>query len=294
MATRKPPSPPASVHANLTIEQMRRGAARIERLINEIEAFDATKLPKRWSAEQTALEATIEGTLTSVFGHQTVEYRRYSRATKLDHGGIYMNLGGGSIDNSQEARKYVAEGKTEAVQILRSAVKWLLEEIGDASETTPNETPARALATLSNKIFIVHGHDEGAQQTVARFVERIGFDAIILSEQANQGRTVIEKIEAHGDVGFAVVLLTPDDVGGKDAHSLRPRARQNVLLELGYFIALLGRKRVCTFAKGSLEIPTDFAGVVWEPLDDGGAWKTVLARELKATGYPIDWNTVMG
>lgn len=128
---------------------------------------------------------------------------------------------------------------------------------------------------------------------MARFIEHIGFEAIILSEQANQVRTIIEKIEAHGDVGFAVVLLTPDDVGGTTADSLRPRARQNVLLELGYFIAQLGRARVCTLAKGDLEIPTDFAGVVWEPLDDRGAWKTALARELTATGYAIDWNKVM-
>ena len=65
------------------------------------------------------------------------------------------------------------------------------------------------------------------------------------------------------------------------------------MLELGYFMARLGRDRVCTLAKGDLEVPTDFAGVVWESLDDAGAWKTALARELKATGYPIDWNKVM-
>ena len=82
-------------------------------------------------------------------------------------------------------------------------------------------------------------------------------------------------------------------MGGKDTDSLRPRARQNVLLELGFFIAKLGREHVCTLAKGDLEIPTDFAGVVWETLDDGGAWKTVLARELKAAGHPVDWNKVM-
>ena len=291
MATRKPPPPPA--HANLTVDQMRKGIARLERVISEIEAFDATKLTKRWTPEQKALEATIEGTLTSVFGHETVEYRRYSRATGLDHGGINMSFGG-PRDNSHEARQYVAEGKVEAVQILRSAINWLHDEIADAAETAPAEESARAAAAPSRNIFIVHGHDEAARQTVARFIERIGFEAIILSEQANQGRTVIEKIEANGDVGFAVVLLTADDVGGKGADSLRPRARQNVLLELGYFIAMLGRERVCTLAKGDLEIPTDFAGVVWEPLDDGGAWKTVLARELKAAGYPVDWNKVMG
>lgn len=292
MATRK--SLPTPTQANLTVDQMRRGVARLEKAIAEIEAFDATKLTKRWSPEQTALEATIEGTLTSVFGHETVEYRRYSRAKKLDHGGIFMSYGDGQRDNSHEARRYVADGKVEAVQVLRSAVKWLHDEIGDAVESTHAAVPGRATAAPSQKIFIVHGHDEGARQTVARFIERIGFEAIILSEQANKGRTIIEKIEAHGDVGFAVVLLTPDDVGGKAADSLRPRARQNVLLELGYFIAKLGRERVCTLAKGDLEIPTDFAGVVWEQLDDGGAWKQALARELNATGYPIDWNKVMG
>jgi predicted nucleotide-binding protein len=291
MATRK--SPPLT-QVKLNIDQMHKGITRLERLIGEIEAFEVDKLTKRWGPEQTALETTIEGALTSVFGHDTVEFRRYSRATKLDHGGIVMRFHGGPSDNSYEARQHVAEGKVEAVQTLRSAVQWLRDEITDSEESPTNIGPTQAVQTSSVKIFIVHGHDEAARQTVARFVEHIGFEAIVLSEQANQGRTIIEKIEAHGDVGFAVVLLTPDDLGGKAADSLRPRARQNVLLELGYFIAKLGRDRVCTLAKGDLELPTDFAGVVWEHLDNGGAWKQALARELKATGYSIDWNKVMG
>ena len=118
MATRKSPQPLAQ--AKLTTDQMSRGAARLERLIGEIEAFDATSLAKRWSPEQGALEATIEGILTSVFGHNTVEYRRYSRATSLDHGGMNMSFRGASNDNSHEARRYVAEGKTEAVHFARS------------------------------------------------------------------------------------------------------------------------------------------------------------------------------
>ena len=292
MTNRK--SPPSPVQANLTSEQMRKGIARLERVIGEIEAFDSANLTKRWGSEQNALEATIDGALTSVFGHETVEYRRYAGATRLDNGPIIMGFGEGGHENSREAQQYVAEGKVEAVQILRSAIKWLREEIGDSVESVIPAKPARAAAAPSTKIFIVHGHDEAARQTVARFIERIGFEALILSEQANQGRTIIEKIEAHGDVGFAVVLLTPDDLGGKTADSLQPRARQNVLLELGYFMAKLGRNRVCTLAKGHLEMPTDFAGVVWEPLDDAGAWKTALARELKAAAYAIDWNKVMG
>ena len=205
------PLEPVTLPAKLTADQMRRGVARLERLIGEIEAFDATGLSKRWSPEQKALEATIEGTLVSVFGHDTVEYRRYSRATSLDHGGI--SIGRGPYDNSSEARRYVAEGQAEAVHILKSAIKWLHDEIGDAVESI-SERSTRSNVGQSQKIFVVHGHDDGARQTVARFIERIGFEAVILSEQANQGRTIIEKIEAHGDVSCAVVLLTPDDIGG--------------------------------------------------------------------------------
>jgi len=146
---------------------------------------------------------------------------------------------------------------------------------------------------LSRRVFIVHGHDDGARETVARFLERIGLEAIILHEQANQGRTIIEKVVANSDVGFAVVLLTPDDEGCVKGGTPEPRARQNVLLELGYFIGLLGRDKVCALKRGTLEIPSDFTGVVWETMDTHGGWKQSLARELEAAGHNIDWNMVM-
>lgn len=145
----------------------------------------------------------------------------------------------------------------------------------------------------SKKVFIVHGHDEGARESVARFVERIGLDPVILHEQANKGRTVIEKVEANSDVTFAVVILTPDDEGCRKGGTPEPRARENVLLELGYFIGKLGRERVCALKRGVVEIPSDFAGVVWESMDGGAAWKQALGRELAAVGHTIDWNVVM-
>jgi hypothetical protein len=145
----------------------------------------------------------------------------------------------------------------------------------------------------ARKVFIVHGHDEGARESVARFLEQLSFDPIILHEQANQGRTIIEKIEAHSDVGFAVILLTPDDVGSLKGGDLQPRARQNVLLELGYFVGRLGRSRVCALKRGDIEVPSDFGGVVYEPFDAGGAWKQALSRELQAAGFDIDWNVAM-
>ena len=151
----------------------------------------------------------------------------------------------------------------------------------------------KMIAPLSNKVFIIHGHDVEARETVARFLSDIGFKPIILHEQANQGRTVIEKVEANSDVGFAVVLLTPDDEGCAKGAKPEPRARQNVLLELGYFIGRLGREKVCALKRGVVEIPSDFAGVVWEAMDAGGGWKLALCRELKAAGYQIDLNKVI-
>jgi len=140
----------------------------------------------------------------------------------------------------------------------------------------------------NRKVFIVHGHDEAAKLAVARYLEAIDFEPIVLHEQANKGDTIIEKIERHADVGFAVVLLTPDDVGGKDKDNLQPRARQNVVAELGYFIGKLGRGRVLPLKKGTVEIPTDFSGVVYTDMDDKGYWKIELGNELEAAGFEVE------
>ncbi|CAG0978994.1 hypothetical protein BURK2_01730 [Burkholderiales bacterium] len=303
MATRRTP-PPKPQQAKLTVDQMSKGIARLDRIIAEVEAFDPATLTKRWSAEQKALESTIEGALASVFGHGTVEYNRYRRAASLDHGAVTLSASGwvaarggygAQDDEGRKAQRYVAEGKNETLQLLRQAVRWLQDEIRDSTEgAAPVASEERPMPALSRKVFIVHGHDDGAREAVARYVERIGFEAVILREQANQGRTIIEKIEAHSEVGFAIVLLTPDDTGCKAGETSKPRARQNVLLELGYFIGRLGRANVCALATSSdMELPTDFAGVVWEPFDAAGGWRQSLARELDAAGFEIDWNKVM-
>jgi predicted nucleotide-binding protein len=89
------------------------------------------------------------------------------------------------------------------------------------------------------------------------------------------------------------VLLTPDDEGCEKGGTPKPRARQNVLLELGYFVGKLGRDRVCAIKRNDLEMPSDFGGIVYETYDGGGAWKQKLGQELQAAGYEIDWNKVM-
>jgi predicted nucleotide-binding protein len=135
------------------------------------------------------------------------------------------------------------------------------------------------------------------REAVARTLSDLGLDPIILAEQANRGRTLIEKLERSSAVGFAVVLLSPDDMGysvKKGPKSAEPRARQNVILELGYFVGLLGRDCVCTLKRGSdLEFPSDFLNVGYTAFDDAGQWKLELVRELQAAGYEVDANSLI-
>lgn len=145
------------------------------------------------------------------------------------------------------------------------------------------------------RIFIVHGHDESAQNKAARFVEKLGFEAIILHEKASSGRTIIEKIEHYSNVAFAIVLYTPDDVGNvkTEAENLNVRARQNVVFEHGYLVGKLGRENVTALVDGSLELPNDISGVVYIRLDEASAWQLQLAKEMKQSGYDIDMNKLI-
>jgi predicted nucleotide-binding protein len=142
---------------------------------------------------------------------------------------------------------------------------------------------------------VVHGRDLAGKNAVAVFLAKLGLEAIILHEQANRGATIIEKFERHsGDVAFAVILLTADDVGGlADAPDSRldHRARQNVIFEFGFFCAVLGRKNVCALLEKGLEKPSDIAGLVCTDFDhESDAWQMPLAKEMMAAGLPIDLN----
>ena len=151
-------------------------------------------------------------------------------------------------------------------------------------------------STFGDEVFIVHGHDDEAKETVARFVENFGIEATILHEQANRGQTIPEKFEEHAsEAGFAIILLTPDDVGAsKDKiKDLKPRARQNVVLELGYFWGRLGRGRVCVLHKGGVELPSDMQGLLYVPMNSPDEWQLPLAREMKQAGLPIDLNKLV-
>ena len=144
-------------------------------------------------------------------------------------------------------------------------------------------------------VFIVHGRNEPIREKVARLVTSLNYKPVILHEQPSKGRTIIEKFEVNSDVAYAVVLLTGDDKGGvatDDPVSYRLRARQNVILELGFFLGRLGREKVCALYEDGVEIPSDYQGVVFVQLDDNDAWKLALAKEMKAAGLRIDMNKI--
>jgi hypothetical protein len=179
-------------------------------------------------------------------------------------------------------------------EIMNTLIGYL-EGILDVIELIPESSRQHQNLLPENGIFIAHGHDEAAKELLARFLERLDLHPVILHEQPNTGKTIIEKFEDYSNVCFAIVLLTPDDVGSaRDRNdSAKPRARQNVILELGYFHGKLGRGRVCALYKEDVEIPSDYQGVLYIPMDSTGGWKMKLAQEIKHAGIEIDLNKVL-
>ena len=140
------------------------------------------------------------------------------------------------------------------------------------------------------KVFIVHGHDDASKNELSAFLFRLGLAPIVLHEQPNSGKTVIEKFEQYtSDVGYAFVLLTPDDIGGINKKDVSPRARQNVVLELGYFMAKLGRDKVCGLYRGGVELPSDVLGILFLKYNKSIQERAFdISQELAHAGYNIN------
>lgn len=224
--------------------------------------------------------------LGTIFSNEKIA-REYQSSS---HGAVFMV---GSRSFYQEVDDY-----RESVQYKLAALTSILERLELFDQPTDLEVAALPIRTplegSEKNIFIVHGHDETLKEKVARLVSDLGLKPVILHEQPNKGETVIEKLESNASRStFAIILLTPDDFGYSSVdgpNKVSSRARQNVILELGYFIGKLGRSRTCAIYR-DMEIPSDFNGVVYVPYDDG-AWRYNVAKELKAAGYSIDMNNL--
>lgn len=179
----------------------------------------------------------------------------------------------------------------KALVLELSALEAQFEALGLIHEI---ESGAETGHPTLQSVFLVHGHDEAALNEVARFLSSVGLEPRILRELPNRGRTIIEKFEDYATTTYAVVLLTPDDTCETERGDARRRPRQNVIFELGYFLGRLGRERVCALFKDGTEIPSDYNGVLFVPLDSGGGWQWKLARELKAAQLKVDVDRALG
>lgn len=289
MARAKPPVTFAP-RPELSIHDLERAIKLIEDRISELEQFDIKKVTSS-TPELLALSNSIASTLERAFGENTSAYQRYSTATKLQYVTMAFSMDGYS--RTIDYQTPTARNITQSIALLRSAQGELREDLEYRQARESDTQSAKPTAVrLSNRVFVVHGHDEAALHSLARFLEKLGLEAIVLREQPDQGRTIIEKFEAMAaEVGFAVVLLTPDDLGGAvKSESPDPRARQNVVFELGYFAGKLGRGRVCLLRKGYVEVPSDLYGVIYTDMDAADGWQTKLVRELKAAKLEFDAN----
>ncbi len=160
-------------------------------------------------------------------------------------------------------------------------------------ETIPSGIERRG-SPAANELFIIHGRDESARDALVGFIRQLGLKPVILADQPSDGMTIIEKFERHSEVGFAIALLTPDDVvSSQVGEHPEARARQNVIFELGFFVGRFGRSSVCALTKGEPEIPSDYSGVVYIPMESPSDWKLPLMRELKSFGFDVDANQAL-
>ncbi|MDN5091020.1 nucleotide-binding protein [Aliarcobacter butzleri] len=178
---------------------------------------------------------------------------------------------------------------------VKTLIEAFIEEVEEWSDDIVKVTMPKQISSTnnSNKIFIVHGHDELIISQVSEVLRKLGLEPIILKDEVNNGNTIIEKIERlSNDVGFGIVLYTACDVGGKDEKSLNPRARQNVVLEHGYLMAKIGRKNTMALVKDKIEIPSDLSGLGYTAADENKAWQYKLVDELKASGYNVSKDSI--
>ena len=257
---------------------------RLQRALDEIPALKdlahGSQEFTKWCRDaRVAIENTFDGSVSRVDEFNNIRY---------------FTLFGmiGQDDELEDQRAYV-RGLESASALLQSMVDEIEEYWDDddqgAKSPAASATPEQ---TNTNQIFIIHGRDHGTRDTIARFLENLGLEPVVLQEQPDEGLTIIEKFEQYARVNFAVALFTSDDVGGLPDDGLQPRVRQNVVFELGYFIGKFGRNRVRVLVKGAPEIPSDYSGVLYIPLDEAEGWKLALGRELRNAGFEIETDRI--
>jgi len=190
-------------------------------------------------------------------------------------------------DEVEESKKDIKN----QITVLESIIE-RLDLITEKNEE--GKTNSKMETTNTNKVFIVHGHNETIKEKVARLLEKLKLEPIILHEQTNNGNTIIEKFEQHSNsVNFAIILLTADDEGkAKKEKDYKPRTRQNVIFEMGYFYGKLGRNRVFLLKENGVEDPSDLSGIIYTTYDEKDAWRYDLVKQLRELRYDVSANDI--
>jgi hypothetical protein len=207
--------------------------------------------------------------------------------------GLAMALADASNDDLRLLQNY-CDSLSAVLDLDEPPVMVEAPEVLNAIDASDVRSQLVRVLAGDGSIFVVHGHDHAALHETVRVLERAtGRDVVVLHEQANAGRTILEKFEEHAaQASYAVILATGDDEGGSRTGTAKPRARQNVVFELGFFFGCLGRNRVAVLLESGVEKPSDIDGLVYIGIDPGGAWKHQLARELAAAGIPVDYGRI--
>lgn len=262
-------------------------------LINELKV-QVEQLPHRDSNMLDALKRRSHLLINKIFGldsdyHVSVNSISFRPISTIRTGGTHTNQG--PYDRAWKT------GKEKYINLVNT----LLEDINLTIDFGINEAPFQSGENknkFTDEVFIVHGHNEEMKQSIARTIEKLDLKPIILHEKANKGRTIIQKFIDHSDVGFAIILMSADDYGfsiKEPASAARLRARQNVIMELGFFLGKLGINRVVAIFEQNenFEIPSDYDGVIFIPYDNDGKWKFDIIKELKALEYQVDANKII-
>ncbi len=252
--------------------------------LRKLGAQTASPEVQREGAEHDAWKAKVDAVMAASLGQESATLKKFRDM------GYHIGIWTGAAGEEQEDARYFASQVRRAGGLIDAAVYEL-------DLRSPDEPAALAAAgvpdaSANSPIFVVHGRDDARKYELVRLLDRTtNRDAVVLHEQPNRGATILEKFERHAQTaGFAVVLMTGDDEGRlrNDTASLRLRGRQNVILEMGVFLGLLGRARLAVLVDPEVERPSDLDGLVYIPLDPGGAWKLGLLKELESAGIQVD------
>lgn len=268
------------------VQELQKGSPEKERILELLKASDAIlRYPMNHEANWLRIKIERDYWYSDMVAFIDDTYGK-NVLSSFRHALPSMNVNDSAYTKAERSHMQIEAGKIFLETLKGRPVQ--RNQAQQSTHTTGREKP--------EKVFVVHGHDEGGKHHAARFIEKLGIQAIVLEERPDAGRTIIEKFEQESEhVGFALILLTPDDLATDPAIPDRTaeRARQNVIFELGYFVGKLGRGRVCLLRKGKVEMPSDLQGVIYKPMNENNDWYLAVAKDLNRARFPVDLNKLL-